>query len=127
MLKHPDIHEAAAVGVPDQIYGEEVVCYAVTKHDAGLTEASIRRHCATFLPPPKMPTTMYNRLLLGAGAAGTWLDGVAGVALGAVVADGANPGGAVCTAVAASLSASIVLLSAGCPAGGGGAAGICKR
>ena len=31
LLKHPGILDAAAVGVPDKIYGEEVVCYVVEK------------------------------------------------------------------------------------------------
>ena len=31
LLKHPGVAEAAAVGVPDKIYGEEVVCYVVAK------------------------------------------------------------------------------------------------
>ena len=29
LLRHPKVHEAAAVGVPHSIYGEEVVCYVV--------------------------------------------------------------------------------------------------
>ncbi len=40
LLKHPGILDAAAVGVPDKIYGEEVVCYVVAK-EPGLTEASV--------------------------------------------------------------------------------------
>src|SRR5712691_4591967 len=55
LLKHPGILEAAAVGVPDKIYGEEVVCYVVANPGIGLTEASVSRHCESFLPPPKMP------------------------------------------------------------------------
>ena len=31
LIKHPGVAEAAAVGVPDKIYGEEVVCYVVPK------------------------------------------------------------------------------------------------
>ena len=31
LLRHPGILDAAAVGVPDKIYGEEVVCYVVAK------------------------------------------------------------------------------------------------
>jgi acyl-CoA synthetase (AMP-forming)/AMP-acid ligase II len=54
LLKHPGVAEAAAVGVPDKIYGEEVVCYVVAK-DRMLTEASILQHCANLLPPAKMP------------------------------------------------------------------------
>ena len=44
LLKHPGIAEAAAVGVPDKIYGEEVVCYVVAK-DKALTEAAVLEHC----------------------------------------------------------------------------------
>ena len=31
LLKHADMLDAAAIGVPDQIYGEEIVCYVVAK------------------------------------------------------------------------------------------------
>jgi acyl-CoA synthetase (AMP-forming)/AMP-acid ligase II len=55
LLKHSGILEAAAVGVPDKIYGEDVVCYVVAKPGSDLTEASVSRHCEAFLPPPKMP------------------------------------------------------------------------
>ena len=54
LLKHPGISEAAAVGVPDKIYGEEVVCYVVAK-DKALTEAAVLEHCRQFLPPAKTP------------------------------------------------------------------------
>lgn len=54
LLRHPGILDAAAVGVPDQIYGEEVVCYVVAKAD-GLTATSVAEHCAGFLPAAKMP------------------------------------------------------------------------
>jgi acyl-CoA synthetase (AMP-forming)/AMP-acid ligase II len=55
LLKHPGIREAAAVGVPDQIYGEELVCYVVAKSYVSLTETSVRNHCEAFLSRPKMP------------------------------------------------------------------------
>jgi acyl-coenzyme A synthetase/AMP-(fatty) acid ligase len=54
LLKHPGIAEAAAVGVPDKIYGEEVVCYVVAK-DRALTDAGVLEHCRQFLPPAKTP------------------------------------------------------------------------
>jgi len=59
LLKHSGIVEAAAVGVPDKIYGEEVVCYVVAKPGVALTEASVSRHCEAFLPPPKMPKQIF--------------------------------------------------------------------
>lgn len=54
LLKHPGVAEAAAVGVPDKIYGEEVVCYVVPK-DRTLTAAGVLSHCGRFLPPAKTP------------------------------------------------------------------------
>lgn len=54
LLKHPGILDGAAIGVPDKIYGEEVVCYVVAKQP-GLTEASVREHCRQYLSPAKTP------------------------------------------------------------------------
>ena len=54
VLKHPGVLDAAAVGVPDNIYGEEVVCYVVPK-DKALTGAMILEHARQFLPPAKTP------------------------------------------------------------------------
>jgi acyl-CoA synthetase (AMP-forming)/AMP-acid ligase II len=57
MLKHADVVEAAAVGVPDKIYGEEVVCYVVSNNQA-LTQAMLLEHARRFLPPAKTPKSM---------------------------------------------------------------------
>jgi acyl-coenzyme A synthetase/AMP-(fatty) acid ligase len=59
LLRHPGILEAAAVGVPDTIYGEEVVCYVVPAPGGGITEAAVREHCAAFLPPAKIPKQVF--------------------------------------------------------------------
>jgi acyl-coenzyme A synthetase/AMP-(fatty) acid ligase len=59
LLRHPGILEAAAVGVPDDIYGEEVVCYVVPAPGGGITEAAVREHCAAFLPPAKIPKQVF--------------------------------------------------------------------
>jgi acyl-coenzyme A synthetase/AMP-(fatty) acid ligase len=55
LLKHPDVLDAAAVGVPDPIYGEEVVCFVVPRPGASLTEAVVLDHCRANLPAPKVP------------------------------------------------------------------------
>jgi acyl-coenzyme A synthetase/AMP-(fatty) acid ligase len=54
LIKHPGVAEAAAVGVPDKIYGEEVICYVVAKEHA-LSSASVVTHCQQYLPSAKIP------------------------------------------------------------------------
>ena len=55
LMRHDAILEAAAVGVPDPIYGEEVVCYVVARPDSGIDEAAVNAHCADSLPAFKRP------------------------------------------------------------------------
>ncbi len=55
LLRHPGVLDAAAVGVPDPIQGEEVVCYVVSRPGAGLTEAAVIEHCRANLAAPKVP------------------------------------------------------------------------
>ena len=55
LLKHSGVLDAAAVGVPDPIQGEEVVCYVVPRAGSSLTEASVIEHCRASLPAPKVP------------------------------------------------------------------------
>jgi acyl-coenzyme A synthetase/AMP-(fatty) acid ligase len=60
-LKLPAVAEAAAVGVPDAIYGEEVVLYVRPQPDAGLTEEAVLDHCRRHLPHAKMPKRIVFR------------------------------------------------------------------
>jgi acyl-CoA synthetase (AMP-forming)/AMP-acid ligase II len=55
LLAHAGVLDAAAVGVPDRIYGEEVVCYVVPRPGASLSEAAVLDHCRAHLPAPKLP------------------------------------------------------------------------
>ena len=59
LLRHPKIHEAAAVGVPDRIYGEEVVAYVVPKSGQSPTVEEIKAHCAQSLPEYRMPKQIF--------------------------------------------------------------------
>ena len=56
-MQHVDVIEAATVGVPDSIYGEEVVSYVVTRPGASADAASLLRYCAT-LPAFKAPKSI---------------------------------------------------------------------
>jgi len=58
-MQHADVIEAATVGVPDAIYGEEVVSYVVTRPGAAADSAALLDYCAA-LPPFKAP----KRILL---------------------------------------------------------------
>jgi acyl-CoA synthetase (AMP-forming)/AMP-acid ligase II len=49
------VAEAAAVGVPDRIYGEEVVLYVAPRDDSGLTAEVVLDHCRSRLPAAKLP------------------------------------------------------------------------
>ena len=59
LMRHEDIAEAASVGVPDPIYGEEVVCFVVAKPARAVTLASIQDHCAPSLPAFKQPKAVF--------------------------------------------------------------------
>ena len=55
VMTHPSIHEAAAIGVPDKIWGEEIVCYVVHAEGMHPDEAEILAHAARLLPDFKRP------------------------------------------------------------------------
>ena len=60
VLRMPGVAEAATVGVPDRIYGEEVVVYVVRKPGAALDGDAVLAHCAS-LPLPKRPKQVVFR------------------------------------------------------------------
>jgi long-chain acyl-CoA synthetase len=55
ILEHPGVHDAATIGVPDKIYGEEVVSFVVAKGGSSVDEGEIIRYCETSLPKFKTP------------------------------------------------------------------------
>jgi len=54
LMQHADVIEAATVGVPDKIYGEEVVSYVVTRPGATSDAGELLRYCSA-LPAFKAP------------------------------------------------------------------------
>lgn len=55
LAAHPDIGEAATIGVPDSVYGEKPIGFATLRENAQTDETAIRAHCADRLSDFKIP------------------------------------------------------------------------
>jgi acyl-coenzyme A synthetase/AMP-(fatty) acid ligase len=55
LMQCAEVIEAATVGVPDAVYGEEVVSYVVARPGANLDTDELLRYCSTVLPAFKAP------------------------------------------------------------------------
>jgi acyl-CoA synthetase (AMP-forming)/AMP-acid ligase II len=55
LLTHPAVGDAAAVGIPDAQYGQEILACVVLRPDATCSEAELREHCRRELGPYKTP------------------------------------------------------------------------
>jgi long-chain acyl-CoA synthetase len=55
IMEHPAVREAATIGVPDKIYGEEVVSFVVKKEELQACAEEIIIHCSRTLPDFKIP------------------------------------------------------------------------
>lgn len=59
LYQHPDIAAAAAVGVKDELYGEEVAAVVVLKPGANTTEQEVIDYCKARLADFKCPKTVH--------------------------------------------------------------------
>ena len=59
IMKHDDVMEACTIGVPDDIYGEALVCYVVPRTNRPLTADIIKSHCSAVLPDFKQPSEIH--------------------------------------------------------------------
>jgi acyl-coenzyme A synthetase/AMP-(fatty) acid ligase len=62
LMQRPEVAEACTVGVPDKVYGEEVVAYVVLRPGVAIEADDILRHCNAALPAFKAP----KRIVLSA-------------------------------------------------------------
>jgi long-chain acyl-CoA synthetase len=59
LYQHPAVATAATIGVPDELYGEEVAAFVVLKEGAHATEAELLDHCRAHLADFKCPKTIH--------------------------------------------------------------------
>jgi len=55
LMQRPELIEVATVGVPDAVYGEEVVSYVVARPGATIDAGELLRYCSDRLPAFKAP------------------------------------------------------------------------
>ena len=55
LMEHSGVKEAATIGIPDPIYGEEVASFIVSKPGSEMEERDIISHCEKKLPDFKIP------------------------------------------------------------------------
>ena len=60
LVAHPDVQEAAVVGLPDPDYGERVVAAVVLAPSAGRDPDGLRAHCAASLAGYKVPAEIVS-------------------------------------------------------------------
>ena len=59
LYKHPDVAEAAVVGVPHDVYGEDIVAFVVKNSDADVTEEALIDHVKTQISSFKAPSQVH--------------------------------------------------------------------
>ena len=55
LLRHPGVLDAAAVGVPDPHYGQDILVCVIAREGQSVTDAILREHCTSLLGRFKTP------------------------------------------------------------------------
>jgi long-chain acyl-CoA synthetase len=58
LYQHPAVAAAATIGIPDDLYGEEVAAFVVLKEGARASEEELIAHCTSALADYKCPKTI---------------------------------------------------------------------
>jgi long-chain acyl-CoA synthetase len=58
LYQHPAVAAAATIGIPDQLYGEEVAAFIVLKHGTTASEEELMTHCKSELADYKCPKSI---------------------------------------------------------------------
>ena len=70
LLARPEVKDAAVIGLPDALRGEEVVAVVIKQPGAEISERDLMRHCRERLAPYKAPRRVIFRDALPYGTAG---------------------------------------------------------
>ncbi|MGI8638914.1 MAG: class I adenylate-forming enzyme family protein [Pyrinomonadaceae bacterium] len=73
LFAHPAVQSAAVIGVPDELYGEEVAAFVVLKKNAKISEEDLINFCKKYLADFKCPKTVYFVADIPKGATGKLL------------------------------------------------------
>ncbi|MFU8796914.1 MAG: class I adenylate-forming enzyme family protein, partial [Dehalococcoidia bacterium] len=58
LQRHPAVSDAAVVGIPDAVYGEEIKAFVVISPDEAIGEDELIAFCKEYLPSFKVPKTV---------------------------------------------------------------------
>lgn len=70
LYKHPDILEAAVIGIPHEVWGETVAAIVVPKENKAIDQESIMQFCRQELAGYKIPRVIYEMEQLPRNASG---------------------------------------------------------
>lgn len=70
LLQHPDVLEAAALGLPDEVFGEKLVAAVVLKPGSNINSIQIVAHCRNLLEERKVPHNVFILSSLPKGVSG---------------------------------------------------------
>jgi fatty-acyl-CoA synthase len=59
LVTHPQIQQAAVIGVPDALAGEKVLAYVIAKNKNGLTPVDVLNFCRENMAPYKVPANVF--------------------------------------------------------------------
>ena len=58
LSKHPDVLETVTFGIPDTVYGENIVSWVTVSENTNLSVSELTKYCIKFLPRAKCPETI---------------------------------------------------------------------